>query len=114
MVQIIKIGVLLVLILEVQSDLIGYNRLGNNVQNHSRFRGGATKEYQLSNLQSILYNTAMTLDEKHELLKLLNNNTPSNGRNHSRKRFFNRKPSTAGVRQGRNKRRLAYTRRMRQ
>ena len=72
----IKLFVLLASIEEVNADLIGFNRLGNNVSNFHRFLNGKNIDFQLTNYQSMMENTVLTMEQKKELLNFLAQETP--------------------------------------
>ena len=55
-------------IADVKADLIGYNRLGNNVRYFYRFRNGQNYGYQLTNYQLLMENTTLTIRQKKKLL----------------------------------------------
>ena len=113
-------------ITEVKADLIGFNRLGNNVQNFYRFRDSQNIDYQLTNYQSIMENTTLTMGQKKQLLNFLGQETPVQKRgkkryqepleNYVRKPFLNRKKTEplTGKRVTRSIRLNAYKSRMNQ
>ena len=112
-------------ITEVKADLIGFNRLGNNVQNFYRFRDSQNIDYQLTNYQSIMENTTLTMGQKKQLLNFLGQETPAQKRgkkryepleNYVRKPFPNRKKTEplTGKRVTRSIRLNAYKSRMNQ
>lgn len=118
-----KIIVLLALIAEVKADLIGFNRLGNNVSNFHRFRDGKNIDYQLTNYQSMMGNTVLTMEQKKELLNFLTQETPQNRgktrhqqslKNYVRRPFLTRKKTkpSIGKRGTRSNRLNSYKRRM--
>ena len=125
MVQLLKIFVLLSSIAQVKPDLIGFNRLGNNVHSLHRFREGINEDYKFTNYQSMMKNTVLTMGQKKELLNFLAQETPAQNRgirrnqqpsgNHAQRQFLiRRKVKTAtGRRVARLSNRLnAYKRRM--
>ena len=96
--QLLKLIVFIVSITAIKADLIGFNRLGNNVHNFYRFRDGRKLDYQLQNYQSILENNVLSMGEKQELLKLLTQSNPTfnhagkQRRQHARRnQFLNRR-----------------------
>ena len=102
--QLLKLVVFIVSITAIEADLIGFNRLGNNVHNFYRFRDGRKLDYQLQNYQSILDNDVLSMVEKQELLKLLAQSNPSfnhagkvkQRRQHARRnQFLNRRKTQA-------------------
>ena len=59
-----------------KSDLIGYNRLGNNIGHHVRYRAETkldTNQYQI--LQWMMANKTLTSKNKQELFKTLTTNS---------------------------------------
>jgi hypothetical protein len=57
------------------ADLIGYNRLGNNVKSHQRFRSTNTSSYKAQMIQFMMTNTDLSNDERKSILSTLTNNT---------------------------------------
>ena len=78
--------VLFASIAKVKADLIGFNRLGNTVRNFYRFREGQNIDYQLTNYQSIMENTTLTMEHKRELLNFLAHKTTAQNRRKKRRK----------------------------
>lgn len=107
MVQLLNIFVLIVSIAEVKPDLIGFNCLGNNVHSLHRFREGTTEMYKLTNYQSMMKNTVLTMEQKKELLNFLAQETPAKNHgirrtqqpsgNYARRPFLNRRKVKAST-----------------
>ena len=78
MVKIISLFVVAFLLVIGQCDLIGYNRLGNNVDSHARYRPGnemGQKNYRFQILQWIMENNNLSVADKKIWLQKLGPST---------------------------------------
>jgi hypothetical protein len=67
------------------ADLIGYNRLGNNVESHVRFRSTNISSIKLQMIQFMMTNNNLTNDKRKNILAALTKNTRKNRARRSRR-----------------------------
>lgn len=69
----VKLAAVLIsfVVFQVHGDLIGYNRLGNNIDTHTRGRVHKLINNYSDQVQWVLNSDSMTLFEKQEWIKLI-------------------------------------------